>query len=189
MNYSSKNKKSNKKFLLLVIAAGVILLVIGIGFFIKSKESAKATKPTISEQSEEINLLPPTKEEIAAVDEAKINDGQTPSGGSVPAKGNPPANNAPVSIVSAKQDGSGNLIVITELAGSSWKNCSLTVVNTERTFTINVSAFYQPQSSSCSGYSINKSELASGATTLSLKATKIDGTENLSEQRTVSIVK
>lgn len=95
-----------------------------------------------------------------------------------------------IEIIEAYQDDAiGKIVVKTKLPGTSWKSCLLTITSPDSTtFSKSVSTIYRPDYSTCTGFAIERNEFnREGVWSLSLQATKIDGTKsNVSQDVTIN---
>lgn len=72
--------------------------------------------------------------------------------------------------LSAEQEGD-SITILTKISGISDGNCSLQISNGAATKTENAQIIYQPEYSSCAGFSVNKSDLGAGTWQISITAT------------------
>lgn len=72
--------------------------------------------------------------------------------------------------LSAQQDSTSTVTVLTKLQGFPDGECSLLIQNGSKSTTKTAPIIYQPEFSSCAGFSINKSELGSGIWNITLTA-------------------
>lgn len=73
--------------------------------------------------------------------------------------------------LTAKQEANNTVTVFTKLSGYSSGTCSLTVTNGEKTTTQTAAVYYQPEYSSCAGFSVPISSLGTGTWSLALTVT------------------
>jgi hypothetical protein len=71
-------------------------------------------------------------------------------------------------MLSAHQEANGNVTVITKIYDSSASQCQLSVTNGSNMLQKQSQVIYQPEYSTCAGFSIQKSELSSGTWQISL---------------------
>lgn len=72
--------------------------------------------------------------------------------------------------LSAQQDSANTVTVLTKLQGFPDGECSLLIQNGSKSTTKAAPIIYQPEFSSCAGFSINKSEIGSGLWNITLTA-------------------
>jgi hypothetical protein len=81
-------------------------------------------------------------------------------------------------VVTARQELNGNVTVFTKIYDNSAKNCQIVLTKDSATITKQASVIYQPEYSTCAGFSIQKSELSSGSWQISLTVTGDSATIN-----------
>lgn len=64
--------------------------------------------------------------------------------------------------LSAKQESNGSVTVLSKLFGIASGTCNLSISNGSRTYSTTASVIYQPEFSSCAGFSIEKDKLGAG---------------------------
>ncbi|HSW37363.1 MAG TPA: hypothetical protein VLG37_03290 [Candidatus Saccharimonadales bacterium] len=189
-------KKSNRKYngsskrrllwaLAAILALAAIVAVLELTdtthWFHKSANSS-----TNQGASNGVNYGPPTDEEKQAGNQnpAKGLDDSSPAP-------QPTTSNNDVVISRASQDGPGKpLVVQTKLYGSGWKSCKLTLSQGQQKIVKTVDVLYQPEFSTCLGYSIEASEFSSSGTWyLVLEVTKSDGSNSAAPGQDVIINK
>lgn len=70
--------------------------------------------------------------------------------------------------LTATQSSSDKITVLTKLKGYSDGTCSLSIVNGSKTYTQSASVIYQPEFSTCAGFSVPTASLGSGTWNLTL---------------------
>lgn len=83
--------------------------------------------------------------------------------------------------LTARQELNGNITVLAKLYGISEGDCSLTITNGSKTYSKVVPIIYQPDFSSCAGYSVQKDELGAGEWSI-----KLTPTANPSLEKTIT---
>lgn len=165
---NKKNKKNTKK--LLIYAVGALLLLVcllailektGVTNFINN-DSTDITKvedgPTPEEKEADDAINAANKQKSADADQET-----TP-----PVINNPDTTSNKVEL-SATQEGSTSVTVFTKLYDFSSGTCSLTVTNGGNSKTQTAAVFYQPEYSSCAGFSVPISGLGTGTWNINLK--------------------
>lgn len=71
--------------------------------------------------------------------------------------------------LTAKQEANGSVTVTSKLPGVSSGTCTLTVTNGAKETVKTATIIYQPEFSTCAGFSVAQSELGTGVWTLSLR--------------------
>lgn len=85
----------------------------------------------------------------------------------------PPQNTDAITLTAAQE--SSSVTVLTKLAGFSGGTCDLSITNGGKTFSSTADVIYQPEFSSCAGFSIPVAELGAGQWSITLKATPTGG--------------
>lgn len=149
----------------------IILVVVGIA------SAAAAYWLNNTGQTPSDGPTPAQKKEMQAVDNAnkkdfaeKTKDTDNP-GVTVPTPSSPDT----IDLSASKTDTS-TVTIFTKLKNYASGNCELTVTNGTRTYSATAQILYQPEYSSCAGFSIPVSELDAGTWTIKLIATPTGGT-------------
>ena len=160
-----KNKKNTKKtlvisFLTFVFIAALFGILIKTGVIFKtSKKTPVASGPTAEQQKE--------SNQAAADEKKQLIEDQKP--GTDTAQGS--TDQVKTVDLSAKQETNGNVTVFTTLHGYSSGTCSLKVTNGSKTVNQTASVIYQPEFSSCAGFSVPISSLDKGTWAITLTVT------------------
>lgn len=164
--YSMKNKK-------LLVAAAII-----VGLMLLA---------LILEKTHVINLYhkTPTSSQNGPTPEQKQQESQTNADAKkeVIEKGNsdPSVTNPAKSIdLSARQEANNTVTVFTKLPGYSSGSCDLTVSNGAKTSTQSVQLLFQPEFSTCAGFSVPIGPLGKGTWNIKLAVTSGGSTESKS---------
>ena len=172
-----KSNRSNKKILLITALIIAVVLTSGIVYAISSNvfdSSEQSNKPTQEQVEEQTKTEVDDKQEF--IDSTKDED--------LPGT-NPPAPTSSDSITITTTVDSGMVTVNTKLSGFNSGSCELTIVNGSRSIVKNADVIYQPEFSTCAGFSILKNELNNGSWSLSLKVT--EGSTTITKNSTVSV--
>lgn len=181
----SGNTGSKAKFLVPIALVGLVVLLVilelsGITNFIKKDVGQNPQQPT-----ETINYTPTSEQEQAQIDADKTDPAKIPDKNTNPS----PTTSSLASIISAKQE-ANEVVVKTELEGSGWQSCKLTLTRNSDTVNKTAEVIYQEQFSTCAGFSTPTSEFAqSGTWSAKLFATRIDRSTVESEAVNVSVTK
>lgn len=89
-------------------------------------------------------------------------------------------------VINAKQEADGNVTVLTQLTGFPDGDCSLVIQNGTKSTTKTAQIIYQPEFSTCAGFTVAKSELGTGAWTLTLTA-QTSSSDPLSKTQTLEV--
>lgn len=178
--YKNKYQKKSKNNLLLsiagVILALLLLLVVlekmRVTDFIKThpKKTDTAQGPTPEQKQQEDATSAEAKKQLIENE-----------GSGTPSSATNPTNNRVIDL-STKQESNNTVTVFTKLAGYSNGSCSLTVQNGSKSTTQTAAVIYQPEFSSCAGFSVPIDSVGKGSWSLTLTVTS-NGT---SESKTIS---
>ena len=186
--YTNKNKKTIPVKTVIIILILIMVFILGSILYAKNDHKATTTPNKLTGSSsglnQKIDYAPATPQEVKAADDAKQNSSQKVTQAAPSTK---PTDS--VTIISAAQDNQSNVIVKTRLDGAGWKNCSLSLTSGSKTIVKSADAIFQPEFSSCAGFSIPTNELTAGQNTLLLSATKNDDTTQVSTSRDVYVTK
>lgn len=170
-----KNKKVLSRNHLLAIAAAVLLIGIASAVAFLATGNSSTTKDQTA--SDPMNI-----EKLEQYDKEKkqdfIKNAPTPSdentGESKPS--------SDISL-SARQDSSSQVTVLTNLSSTPYGTCTLTISNGSKKITKTAEVIYQPQFSSCAGFAVNIDELGTGSWTIELAVT----TDSLTETKSITL--
>lgn len=188
--YSQKRRQATNKKPLILVAVAILLLAGGLAFYLKS-QNGSANAPAIVNnppEAEKIDLSPPTEAEKQQVQENKINDDKERA--AAPGTTTPPSDKS-AKISQASYDSAGRrLVVQTQLFGTGWQQCTLEVTQGTRKVTKTADTLYQPNFSTCMGFSVDAAEFATGGEwNVLIKASNKDGKVYSSNQEKVNIIK
>ena len=151
----------------LILFAVALLVGAGIIYWLKvsSEQSASTNGPTPAEQKQMQEVDNSAKKAFA--EETKDTDNP---GVVVPTPTTPDT----IELSASKAD-TATVTVFTKLKNYASGNCELTVTNGARTHSATAQILYQPEYSSCAGFSVPLSELGAGTWTVKLVATPTGG--------------
>ncbi len=168
--YKHKNiKQSNNKKLLLILLAVALVALAGGGYFAYAKSKNKSnevvnTGPTPEQIKQEADVNDQNKKAFIENEQA-TKPGDPSSPGTTPA---PPTSD---STVEARQESNGSVTVLSKLYGISSGTCSLSATNAGKSITKTADVIYQPEFSTCTGFSIPSSELGAGTWNITIAVT------------------
>lgn len=173
---------------LITILIVLSLLAGGLWLGIKNSRQDKTSTPTDT-PIEAINLSPATKEERNEAETKKLQElnSTTSSTGSVP----PTATSANTARISGlyQDNSSKNIIVQTELQGTRWEQCTLTMTRGNQSVVKTAKTIYQSSYSSCLGFSVDSAELSSGQWVVNLTARTTDGSVISAPNKSIDVEK
>lgn len=166
-----RNTPKKHKNLLLVSVA--ILLLAGSAFlaynYLQSRQKSSqpqqtngVTPPTEQQKKQQAQVDAQQKE---AYNDAQTNQAQQPA---------PTPSSSDSISMTALKDGA-SIIVQTKLKGFAAGTCDLTVTNGSQSYKANADIIYQPEYSTCAGFSVPVSAVGSGTWSILLKATPEGG--------------
>lgn len=178
----TKELRSNRFFW--PVMGTIIILAIASGLYaLLGGQRNRATQSNLSMESAE-NYPGPTEAEQKEVETSKTKDGG-PTSSPVP---NPEPVSKSVVLSRAEYDQSvGKLVVQSQLHGTGWQECTLDAISNEKKITKTAEALYQPDFSTCLGFSIDRSELAAGDWNVTLSVTNSDGQIYKASSSTISV--
>lgn len=89
-------------------------------------------------------------------------------------------------VITAKQEANGDVTVLTQLTGFPDGECNLVVQNGAKSTTKTAQIIYQPEFSTCAGFTVAKSELGAGAWTFTLTA-KTSSSDPLTKTQSLQV--
>ncbi len=184
------NKINQKKFTKKTILVSMVLVIAIVGllaYVLRPHSNASVSKHTSTGAPYAVNYSPPTQADRQQVEQNKVTDIDTKTPPPAPTGTATPASGSTVLILSASQSSKKDLIVKTQLNGSGWKYCTLTLRSDKKTITHDADALYQSSFSTCLGYSIPSTELVAGNWTLQITAYQTDGTKVNSDVKNIII--
>ena len=164
----TNNAKRRRISLWLASAIGIALVALGCLYLLKlgpfSTTPPTTQQPTPEEQAKQTATENDEKRDFA---EANKNN-------ELPGKETPPPT-SPDTIELTPTKDSGTVTIKTKLIGYPDGNCVLTATNGSKTTQKEAAIIYQPEFSSCAGFSILISELGTGPWRISLTVTPTGG--------------
>jgi hypothetical protein len=160
-----KNKKNPKKnlraavFALVVVGAIVGLLTVTGVIFKTTKKPPLTSGPTPEQKKESDQAAANAKQQL--IESQKQGPSTTPDT-------TPPKTSVDLS---AKQETNGNVTVFTTLHGYSSGTCDLKVTNGAKIISQSATVIYQPDFSTCAGFSVPISSLDKGTWNINLTVT------------------
>lgn len=158
-----KIKKPGRKLLITTSAVAVLLILFATlevtnvtNFISTSSDKVTTTGPTEEQKKEESKINADKKSEL--LDDKRNEQKKEP--GDKPSK---PDDNKPKNDITLRaSQNEKNVIVHSLIHGYSSGTCSLIATNGSKQVKQSAPILYQPQESTCEGFSINKNELGSG---------------------------
>ncbi len=144
----------------LVLTALVVVAVVGVGGFFVVRHSRQSQPSTNRPNPEEkqASQLDADKKQALVEDNKSVNDTNTqPKTTSLD--------------LGAEQTSSESVTVFTKLYGVSSGSCNLSVTNSNQSSTQTAAVVYQPEYSSCTGFSIPTDKLGTGSWNIVLTVT------------------
>ena len=181
MNDENKNVKSfnRRKVIKGNLLALLVLVVVFAGFktygYYDNKSAASTAGGPSSEQLNQAADVDSDNKKAFIDSNTGTDDGTN--------EDTTPAANAAISL-SAKQEENGSVTVTTKLPGVSSGTCSLVATNGVKTSNQTAVVIYQPEFSTCAGFSIPQSALGSGTWKIDLK---LSGSTTASASTTIEV--
>lgn len=160
----SKNTRYTKKLIALAILFSLLILIAGAAAleklhiidFVKTSKDSPAG-PTESEKKQQHETEQNAKKDFVESPDPVQNPANTPSSSSIQ--------------LSAKQEANGSVTVLSKLFGVSDGTCTLFISNGSTSYTDSAELIYQPDFSSCAGFSVPKDKLGAGQWSIKLTVT------------------
>ncbi len=184
-------KKITRKLLTTyIMSIGAFLLVVGVFSFAYLRgrsKSVKVSPPTSQAQKQQgVNLQPPTEQDKKDVEASKVTPNKEPR--DQPASSG--ANDKKVILHIRQESSSKDVIVTTELYGTGWGQCTLSLQKADQKIIKQADTIFQPAYSTCKGFSIAAAEFpSSGPWVVQVSVTNSDGINRATTQETLSIIK
>ncbi|MGV9002170.1 MAG: hypothetical protein ACOH18_04445 [Candidatus Saccharimonadaceae bacterium] len=160
----NKNRKT------LLILAILLLVVLGtVAVYAITRPSTQG--PTEQQKTEQNTTQNNEKQQYI---EATNNPDNEPKPAPVPSSSDT------ISISANKAEGN-SVTIITQLDGYASGSCELVITNGAKTYTATVSILYQPEHSTCAGYSVPIASLGNGTWHIKLSVTPSNGTSVVKE--------
>lgn len=150
-----KRKKTPRKYVQLAVIAVCVLALLGISYVVKHRSPASGAANSSHGSSDANQRVTP--QDIQGNIDAKQQLAENPS------SGNSTSNTTNTSIdLSAHQASDNTVTVIAKLAGYGSGTCKLSVSNGTHSITQQADVIYQPEYSSCAGFSVPVDQLGTG---------------------------
>lgn len=156
------NQKFKKAFLLLAL---VIVALLAIGYFRLYGSSNDKTSKDASSAAQKAQANADVKQKKQVIE--KGDSGNTSSQDSTSTSRD---SGSAITGLTARQEANGTVTVLTKLTSNTEGTCVLTIKNGAKTVTKNAAIIFQPEFSTCEGYSIPISQLGSGNWSITLSA-------------------
>ena len=179
---ASNNKRTAYQVAVLV---GIALLLLGSYLVLRQMRKTPEAQPPVSQTSERpINYSPSTTQEKEEGEKNKLGESDGTKPASKPTQ-------STVTISNIWQAANKDIIVQTELHGSGWAKCSLTLTRYGASpITASAEVLYQPEVSSCQGFAIPITQFKIGGEwTAALTVSALNGSTSSSAPKTINIVK
>lgn len=161
--------KSSKKARVLALA--VLLLLVGLIIALEragvthfsglSGKKSPQAGPTEAQKKQEADINAKNKQQFIEQNSRKTNTPQTNTDTATSTKSLE---------LSARSESNDSVTVFTKLYGYSSGSCKLTAINGSKSVSQTAVIIYQPEYSSCAGFSVSKTDLGAGTWTLQLDA-------------------
>jgi len=164
--YKKKPASRNKRRLIIVLAILVLLAFLGSVAFHNLRETPAPTSvPTPEEIKQDSDINAEDKKDSTSTDNSGVK-GDSPATSPTPV---PPS--ASSLTLTAKQETNGSVTIATKLPGISSGTCTLTASNGSKNVTKFAAVIFQPEFSTCAGFSIPLSDLGVGTWTINVDVT------------------
>lgn len=178
-SYAMKNTKNSTKVkkALIFTLASVLAIILLFAVLEKTNtidifKSSSVTDTATDELTEEEKRQ--TAEAEAEEKQQLIDNQKDGTGTSAPE----PATGSSSITLNAQQETNGSVTVFTKLAGYSSGSCDLLVTNQGKSTTQSASVIYQPEFSTCAGFTVSKDALGTGTWNIKLSVTANGKTES-----------
>lgn len=169
MKRISSNKPGKRIIRWLIVGVVVVGSIVGVMYFLKLGPFARDEAPSSTKQTPEQKV-----QESETDTDAKKTFIETTQAEEIPGT-EPPTPTTPETIEITPSKGSGIVTVATKLHGYAAGTCNLTVTNNGKTTSYNANILYQPEFSTCAGFSINISDIGTGQWQINLTVTPEGG--------------
>jgi hypothetical protein len=166
MYNTKKTKKHTNKPAFIVLGCVILAgLVIFSYQWRHNKKSAVSSGPTAAEIKQSSDIDAANKKQSITSSQTKNTTsgtkGQEPTSSTTSPSSTPPT--TPVKIdITSKQESNGTITVSTKLYGISSGSCTLQANNGSKSITQTATVIFQPEFSTCAGFSVPKTALGSG---------------------------
>lgn len=180
-----KNTITNKRILIALPVVIALLLVTFLSYSYAKSQSSDTTKESVDSFHSQDNGTQDIENDTDAKTKQDFLDQQKDSSENTTP---PPADDVSTKkiTIDTQVGQEGTIVVFTKLTNMSYGTCTLTVTkeNNQKSYTADV--IYQPDYSSCAGFSIKKSDLGSGTWVIRLEV-EVDGNK-YTQETTADIV-
>lgn len=164
MNQRPLNKTSVKRLSKWLMPLLVLLVLIGAVYWILNRSSSNTSSRGGSAQAAEAEAEADAKKQLI---ESGDNKGEQSGGQGGSSDSN---DSTMITGLSARQETNGTVTIFTKLDSETSGKCQLTVQNGAKTVTKSADIIYQPEFSTCAGFSLPISGIGYGNWTISLAA-------------------
>lgn len=183
-----RRTNSSKRYLIISLAVVTVLVLGAIWYFYSNKDSDKLSTDSANQSASNTDSsdqnnntsdstnTPPDDSDSESPLKSEDENGQT--------------NVTPktVSITKVWEDSSQNVIVQTKLTGTGWKTCNLTFTQGSKTVKRSAEVIFQPEFSTCAGFSLRASEFpAEGSWSARLAGVTSTGKTVTSDAKTIKV--
>lgn len=158
---SKKSRNYAKPLLALVVVVALVLFGLKLWHDHRSTTPAKTSGPTVQQKAQQ----------KTAEENQKLQETQTPKNTTPPNTGLTASNIT----LTTERASDGSLTVFTKLTNITDGTCQLIVTNGAASSTLNASIIYQPEYSSCAGFSVPTTDLGTGNWHIALTVTTSSG--------------
>ncbi len=160
-----KIKNNSRKNLALPLVVLVILAALagGVYYYYHTKRQTTDAGPTTQQKQEQKQTQAEQKQDFVENKSGVTSASPAPT----------PTDSDQISFTTTQQ--SDSIIVTTQLTGFASGTCRLIVTNGSKSITQDATILYQPEFSSCTGFSVPISSLGAGQWSLTLQATPTGG--------------
>jgi cytoskeletal protein RodZ len=152
--------KSPKK---LWIGLVILLIIVGLLLWYNHNNTDKNTTDTTQTAAQ--------KAEAQTEAQAKKDLIESSNQTTTPPTSNPPANTSTsITALSARQEDNGTVTIMTRLTSDTQGSCTLSITNGSRTYSKVVDIIYQPEFSTCAGFSVPINSLGFGNWNIALSS-------------------
>lgn len=163
--------KSKKKFIIPIVI--IVIITLGVGLFFSFENGLIDKKQFgLQDSSSEVRENPQAKKSNDQTKKEFIEKTDTINAAPAPVADS----SDDITIVAEKRSGT-EIVITTELKDFSAGTCKLSITNNGKTVTQAAEVIYQPEFSTCAGFSVPISSLGSGSWSITLLATPSGGDE------------
>lgn len=168
--------------IILGLAVAIAIIFYATNRYLPNQNDSLSDNVTSAGNSEDINYNPPSNEEVQRAESDKVNNIEKPK-----TSDNNQSNEVKIQEIYQDSD-TGQVIVKTELYGSDWDTCTLTLNFNNMSVVKTAQTIYQQPYYSCMGFAVDSSEFKqSGEWKATLFVSKTSGQELKSVESTINI--